>query len=104
VLLCRPTIFIEIIERRGCLKETAPQAGSAAAEPTAADAGGRAAEAAEAVAEKFKDVVQVRSGTGCWAIAACKSADEQLARGTVHKCQHCVQHLVGDGRPLLVTC
>jgi 4-hydroxyphenylpyruvate dioxygenase len=55
----RPTIFIEIIERRGCLKESAAQAGSAAAEATAAG-GDDAGAAAEAVAEKFKDVVQVR--------------------------------------------
>lgn len=59
----RPTIFIEIIERRGCLKESAAQAGSAAAaaaEPTAAGGDADADGAAAAVADKFKDIVQVR--------------------------------------------
>eukprot|EP00882_Tetradesmus_deserticola_P000513 GHRQ01000565.1.p1 GENE.GHRQ01000565.1~~GHRQ01000565.1.p1 ORF type:complete len:514 (+),score=218.98 GHRQ01000565.1:154-1542(+) len=56
----RPTIFIEIIERRGCLKESASQAGSAAAAPAAAGGEADAAAAAEALADAFKDVVQVR--------------------------------------------
>jgi hypothetical protein len=50
-------VFIEIIERRGCLKENAPQAAGAAAESTAA--GGEADAGAEALADKFKDIVQV---------------------------------------------
>jgi hypothetical protein len=54
-------VFIEIIERRGCLKENAPQAAGAAAESTAA--GGDADGGAEALAEKFKDVVQVGDNT-----------------------------------------
>jgi hypothetical protein len=61
ILQCRPTVFIEIIERRGCLKENAPQAAGAAAESTAA--GGDAGAGAEALAEKFKDVVQVGGDT-----------------------------------------
>lgn len=60
--VCRPTIFIEIIERRGCLKESAAQAGGAAAGSSAAGGDADAAAGAEALAETFKDVVQVGCG------------------------------------------
>lgn len=85
LLLCfRPTIFIEIIERRGCLKESAPQAGSAAAaaaEPTAAGGDADAGGAASAVADKFKDIVQVgvERDYVLSATAACKQAIEHIA-------------------------
>lgn len=56
----RPTIFIEIIERRGCLKETKPAASEGAAEQSVPSGGTSAADRVAEVEERFKDIVAVR--------------------------------------------
>lgn len=64
----RPTIFIEIIERRGCLKESKPAGGEGNAAAATEAAGKEEGEGQHKVAadgqqeEQYKDVVQV----GAW--------------------------------------
>lgn len=61
----RPTIFIEIIERRGCLRESKPSATNGTADRSLpADTNGSAANgthgSAEVLPERFSDIVAVK--------------------------------------------
>jgi hypothetical protein len=61
---CRPTVFVEVIERLGCTKEVqrnGAAAESAAAQPAGGNSTNGAAAAAAAAADELTDVIEVRA-------------------------------------------